>query len=142
MPNDPDRPRFHVVVKLALLRAIGALPDRDRLRLGCYYREDLTLAQIGRLLGEHEATVSRHLTRTRRAIRDEVERLLRARARHSSTEEIAACFESGHEDPGLLDVRELLGSTPRAQGFRARAFYMRAATRHPEAHRGTRNGHG
>ena len=111
IPHDPDQPRFHVVVKLALLRAIGALPDRDRLRLGCYYREDLTLAQIGRMLGEHEATVSRHLTRTRRAIRTEVERLLRAE-HGMRTEEIAECFASTIEDPGLLDVRELLDSTP------------------------------
>ena len=108
--NDPDRPRFHVIVKLALLRAIGALPDRDRLRLGCYYREDLTLAQIGRALGEHEATVSRHLTRTRRAIRTAVEECLRSE--HGLSDgEIAECFASTIEDPGQLDVRDLLGNT-------------------------------
>jgi RNA polymerase sigma-70 factor, ECF subfamily len=108
---DPDRPRWLALVKLALLRAIGALPDRDRLRLGCYYREDLTLAQIGRLLGEHEATVSRHLTRCRTTIRAEVERVLRSE--HGMTDaEIARCFESTIDDPGGLDVRELLGSTP------------------------------
>jgi RNA polymerase sigma factor (sigma-70 family) len=108
---DPERPRWLAAVKLALQRAIGALPDRDRLRLGCYYREDLTLAQIGRLLGEHEATVSRHLTRIRGAIRAEVERVLQSE--HSMTAaEIAQCFESTIDDPGGLDVRELLGSTP------------------------------
>jgi RNA polymerase sigma factor (sigma-70 family) len=108
---DPERPRWLAAVKLALLRAIGALPDRDRLRLGCYYREDLTLAQIGRLLGEHEATVSRHLTRCRTTIRAEVERVLRSE--HGMTAaEIARCFESTIDDPGGLDVRELLGSTP------------------------------
>ena len=108
--NDPDRPRFHAIVKLALLRAIGALADRDRLRLGCYYREDLTLAQIGRILGEHEATVSRHLTRTRRAIRTTVEGLLRSE-HGMSDDQIAECFASTIEDPGRLDVGELLGNT-------------------------------
>ena len=44
--------------------------------MSCYYAQDLTLAQTGRLLGEHEATVSRQLARTRREIRAEVERLL------------------------------------------------------------------
>ncbi len=108
---DPDRPRFLALVTAALLRAIAALADRDRLRLGCYYREDLTLAQIGRLLGEHEATVSRHLTRTRKAVRAEVERALRSE--HGlGDDEIAQCFASTIEDPGVLDVRELLGSSP------------------------------
>ena len=75
---DPDTPRFVAILRHALLRALALLPDRDRLRLGCYYREDLTLAQTGRLLGEHEATVSRQLTRTRKVIRAEVERHLRS----------------------------------------------------------------
>jgi RNA polymerase sigma-70 factor, ECF subfamily len=108
---DPDTRRFSALLRVALARALALLPDRDRLRLGCYYREDLTLAQIGRILGEHEATVSRHLTRTRRAIRTEVEHILRTE-HGMSAEEIVECFASTIEDPGLLDVRELLGSTP------------------------------
>ena len=72
-PVDPDARRFRSLIKQALLLCLAALTDRDRLRLACYYREDLTLAQTGRLLGEHEATVSRQLTRTRKLIRDEVE---------------------------------------------------------------------
>jgi RNA polymerase sigma-70 factor (ECF subfamily) len=107
---DPDRNRFLAVIKVALLRAIAALPDRDRLRLGCYYRENLTLAQIGRLLKEHEATVSRQLARTRRTIRADVERLLRSEHGMSDAA-IAQCFESTVEDPGLLDVGELLGNS-------------------------------
>jgi len=108
---DPDRRRFLALVKVTLLQAIASLPDRDRLRLGCYYRENLTLAQIGRLLKEHEATVSRQLTRTRRAIRVEVERLLRGEHGMSDAA-IAQCFESTIDDPGMLDVRDLLGSSP------------------------------
>jgi hypothetical protein len=37
----------------------------------------LKLAPIGRLLGEHEATVSRKLDRARREIRERIERTLR-----------------------------------------------------------------
>ena len=64
------------------------------------------LAQTGRLLGEHEATVSRQLTRTRKVIRTEVERHLRTE-RGLSEAEIARCFECTIDDPGPLDVAEL-----------------------------------
>ena len=103
---DPDTRRFSTLIKLALGRALALLPDRDRLRLGCYYREDLTLAQTGRLLGEHEATVSRQLARSRKVIRAEVERHLRAECGLTDAE-IARCFECTIDDPGTLDVGEL-----------------------------------
>jgi RNA polymerase sigma-70 factor (ECF subfamily) len=106
---DPDRPRFLALVRLALLRAIAGLADRDRLRLGCYYREGLTLAETGRVLNEHEATVSRQLARTRKAIRAEVERYLR-HEKGLGDEQIATCFECTIDDPGPLDLQEMLGS--------------------------------
>ena len=105
---DPDKPRFLALVRLALLHAIAGLADRDRLRLACYYREALTLAQTGRLLNEHEATVSRQLARTRKAIRAEVERYLR-REQGFGDEQIARCFECTIDDPGPLDLEEVLG---------------------------------
>ncbi len=86
---------------------MARLDPRDRLRLGCYYAQELTLAETGRLLLEHEATVSRQLARTRRAIREDVERQLRAEAGMSEPQ-IAQCFHSVMEDPGPLDVREML----------------------------------
>jgi RNA polymerase sigma factor (sigma-70 family) len=107
--DDPDRPRFLALVRLALLRAIAGLADRDRLRLGCYYGQALTLAETGRLLNEHEATVSRQLARTRKAIRAEVERYLR-REQGFGDEQIALCFECTIDDPGPLDLEEMLGS--------------------------------
>jgi RNA polymerase sigma factor (sigma-70 family) len=109
-PVDPDARRFAALIKIALLHCLTTLGDRDRLRLSWYYRENLTLAQIGKILGEHEATVSRQLTRARKAIRDEVERWLR-REHGLGDAEIARCFECTIEDPGTLDLGELLGST-------------------------------
>src|SRR5437773_1759964 len=47
--DDPDRPRFLAAMQRALDRAVAALVDRDRLRLACYYVQELTLADIGRL---------------------------------------------------------------------------------------------
>ena len=58
------------------MRAVSELPARDRLRLACYYAQELTLAETGKLLGEHEASSSRHLARTRKTLRHTVERYL------------------------------------------------------------------
>jgi hypothetical protein len=85
------------------------LPPRDRLRLRSYYAVELTLAQIGRLTGEHEATVSRQLARTRRHVREEVSRDLREKAGLDEAE-VARAFELALEDPGDLDVEVLLGA--------------------------------
>ena len=81
-------------------RALGAA-GRKRVQ------QELTLAETGRLLLEHEATVSRQLARTRRAIREDVERQLRAEAGMSEPQ-IAQCFHTVMEDPGPLDVGEML----------------------------------
>jgi DNA-binding transcriptional regulator LsrR (DeoR family) len=96
-------------MKEAIRLAVGRLAARDRLRLTCYYAEDLTLSQIGRVLGEHEATVSRQLARARRAIREHVERYLR-HERAMSEAAVAECFAAVIEDTGSLDVAELLAS--------------------------------
>ena len=45
--------------------------------MDCYYQQNMTLATIGRLLGEHEASVSRHLSRARQTIRDALTGALR-----------------------------------------------------------------
>jgi len=76
-PIDPERARYLAVLQAALTAALDSLDPRDRLRLAYYYVDDRTLAEIGRLLGEHEATVSRKLERTRQAMRRRVEVALR-----------------------------------------------------------------
>lgn len=104
---DPERAQHVRAMRDALARAIAALDARDRLRLGCYYAQSLTLAESGRVLGEHEATVSRQLARTRRSIRDAVEHQLRS-GQGFSDAQIAACFESIVEDAGPIDLRDLV----------------------------------
>lgn len=95
--SDPDRARYLSLLQVALTAVLSALPPRDRLRLAYYYVQDLTLAQIGRLLGEHEATSSRQLDRTRRDLRKQVERALRAEKRLSDAQ-ISLCFEYAIEE--------------------------------------------
>lgn len=106
-PPDPDRRRFATAMRGTLGLAIAALAPRDRLLLGCYYAQEMTLAQIGRLTGEHEATVSRHLARTRRALRVAVEQGLRA-AHGFGEAEITECFASLSADAGSIDLGKWL----------------------------------
>lgn len=108
---DPFWPRSVALIQKAVSSAVATLSARDRLRLSCYYAQELTLAQIGRALGEHEATVSRQLARARRAVREHVERHLRERERMSEAE-ITECFRLAIENSGPLDVADLLGRVP------------------------------
>jgi RNA polymerase sigma factor (sigma-70 family) len=104
---DPDRTRYVALVGRALGRALASLTARDRLRLGCYYVQELTLADTGRVMKESEATASRQLVRLRLAIRREVERQLREESRLSD-DQIAACFASVADDPGPLDLKQVI----------------------------------
>jgi IS30 family transposase len=76
---------------------LDALAPRDRLRLAYYYAEELTLAEIGRLLGEHESTVSRQLERTRREVRRSVESALREEKKLSEAQ-LRLCYEYAREE--------------------------------------------
>ena len=104
---NPERERYVGLVRRALGRAVGRLAARDRLRLGCYYAQQLTLADTGRLLREHEATVSRQLARTRAALRRDVEQQLRSAAGLGEAE-LAECLHSVVEDTGPIDLGEML----------------------------------
>jgi RNA polymerase sigma factor (sigma-70 family) len=89
---DPERASYMAILQATLAAALNALDPRERLRLAYYYVDDRTLAEIGRLLGEHEATVSRKLERTRRDIRRGVEAALR-RDKKWSDAQVRLCFQ-------------------------------------------------
>lgn len=103
---DPDRSRYVAAFRDALRFAVAGLEPRDCLRLRLYYVEELTLAQIGKSLGEHEATVSRRLAKVRRVIRDGVEQ--RLIAIHGLTRaETETCYRYVSDDPAL-DLTQIL----------------------------------
>lgn len=107
-PAAAEQDRFVAAMQSVLIAAIAALEPRDRLRLRCYYSQGMTLAQIGRVTKEHEATVSRQLGRTRRDLRSDLER--RLKDDHGfSPDEIRDCISSVADDAGTLDVGVLLG---------------------------------
>ena len=104
--GDPDHARLVPMVDRGLRAAIAALAAKDRLRLRSYHVAGLTLAQIGRLTAEHEATVSRHLARTRRAVRQAAEEWLREHGGLSPAA-ITRALELASEDPGELDLQQV-----------------------------------
>jgi RNA polymerase sigma-70 factor (ECF subfamily) len=112
-PN-PERGRDLQLMQQALGQAIADLDPKDRLRLACYYAQSLTLAETGRVLKEHEATVSRQLARTRRLIRKNVERRLRGDAGLNDAQ-IAQCFGSASEDAGPIDLDRMLATAGRKE---------------------------
>jgi RNA polymerase sigma-70 factor (ECF subfamily) len=104
--SDLDRRRFLALVRQALGEAIGGLDARDRLRLTLYYAQDMTLAAVGRVLGESEATSSRKLERTRIGLRSAIERRLRDVDRLTD-EQVAQCFDHARTDPAFDLARTL-----------------------------------
>ena len=110
-PPEPDRKDDAARFERALGETLSALDARDRLRVACYYAQELTLAQTGRVLRESEATASRQLARTRRSIREGVERRLRADGLGEA--QIARCFASITDDVGTLDLSNMLGGAAR-----------------------------
>ncbi len=115
-PVDPHRERYVSSFTRALQTALDLLVPQEKERLRLYYAEEKTLAEIGRLLGEHESSVSRHLDRVRRDLRQAVEEILRigigaangfAVQLPMSEAEIALCFECSAGDVPI-DLDKLL----------------------------------
>jgi RNA polymerase sigma factor (sigma-70 family) len=113
---DPHRARYLLRFTNALQTALANLDARDVELLRMYYAEQKKLVEIGRTLGEHESSVSRHLEKVRQEVRRAVEEILRGgseavngdgRAGGMSDAEIALCFEYGGED-APIDLDKLL----------------------------------
>jgi len=119
-PGDPRRELYVSLFSRALQAALDRLGPIEKNRLRLYYAEERTLAEIGRELGEHESSVSRHLERVRRELRQSVEEILRrgfvaangsAAQPGLSEAEIALCLEYSAENTPL-DLEKLLPPAP------------------------------
>jgi RNA polymerase sigma factor (sigma-70 family) len=113
---DPHRAKYLLKFTNALQTALENLNARDVALLRMYYAEQKKLAEIGRGLGEHESSVSRHLEKVRQDVRRAVEGILRGGSEAlngdgssggMSEAEIALCFEYGTED-APIDLDKLL----------------------------------
>lgn len=78
--NDPESAladkRATGDVEAALGQAVGELAPEDRLLVKLYYFDGLRLREAGAVLGVHEATASRRLTRIHAEVRERVESIL------------------------------------------------------------------
>jgi RNA polymerase sigma-70 factor len=63
-------------VEKALANALAEMADEDRLLMKLYYFDGLRLREAGAVLGVHEATASRRLTRIHGEVRQKVESIL------------------------------------------------------------------
>jgi RNA polymerase sigma-70 factor (ECF subfamily) len=63
-------------VEAALAKVLGELAPEDRLLVKLYYFDGLRLREAGAVLGVHEATASRRLTRIHGEVRERVEMIL------------------------------------------------------------------
>jgi len=110
-------------VEKALAQALSELDDEDRLLVKLYYFDGLRLREAGEVLGFHEATASRRLTRIHADVRKRVEKLLMEEHGWTQTEatrslsEVAANLQmelepllSGAPDAILDDARTTGGS--------------------------------
>jgi RNA polymerase sigma factor (sigma-70 family) len=116
--NDPDRSRLLPHLRHAVELALQSLSASDRLLLALYYLREMTLAQIARAQGVHEATISRQLARLRRDLRQSVEQALQSPtgldgqpAPKLSAAEVELCFTYALEDGGI-DLDRALQTEP------------------------------
>jgi RNA polymerase sigma-70 factor, ECF subfamily len=107
---ESERTQFRAMLQATVTSVLAKLESRDRLRLACYYVDELTLAETGRLLNEHEATVSRKLDRTRREVRKSVEKVLRDDQRLTRTQ-IQECIDSARGE-WPFDLTAILRGQP------------------------------
>src|SRR5262249_37282934 len=92
--------QYHVAVCGSLRNALDALQPREKLLLAYYYYDEMTLREVGKLFGVHEATVCRWLAKIQKRTRRLVEKSL-ARDHHFNRTQIAEALQLAAE---RLDV--------------------------------------
>jgi RNA polymerase sigma-70 factor (ECF subfamily) len=94
-------------VEEALAGALGGLDAEDRLLVRLYYFDGLKLKEAGAVLGVHEATASRRLTRIHAEVRRRVEAALSGERRWTREEVARTLSEVAHAHTDA-DLRSML----------------------------------
>jgi RNA polymerase sigma-70 factor (ECF subfamily) len=100
-------------VEAALAQALGELAPEDRLLVKLYYFDGLRLREAGAVLGVHEATASRRLTRIHTEVRGRVEAILVKEHGWTQSETARSLSEAAMNLGGDL---ELMLTTENAMG--------------------------
>jgi RNA polymerase sigma-70 factor (ECF subfamily) len=103
--RDPAQ-KLDARLEAATDQALAALPGEDKFILAGYYLDERTLAEIARLLGVHESTVSRRLQKITTALRKSI--LARLVKHGMSSKEAQQAMEVEVSELSL-DVRRGLG---------------------------------
>jgi len=109
-PVPPADPRL----AQATDEALGLLSAEDRLALSAYYLDGRTLAEIARLLGVHESTISRKLDKLAKALRKKI--LAGLTRRGMSRRQAEEALETDVRDL-QVDIRRSLAQEPAAPAF-------------------------
>jgi RNA polymerase sigma factor for flagellar operon FliA len=86
-PNSPDEDPYYLCLQSELKRylamAVDELPDRERKLLALYYKEDLTMKEVGAVLGIGEGRVSQLHSAAMARLRARMQELLGERPKNS-----------------------------------------------------------
>jgi RNA polymerase sigma-70 factor (ECF subfamily) len=104
-PDDIEDTRLRQATEEAITQAFAEIDSRDRLLLNYYYFDDLTLREIGLMMGVHEATISRWLAKAQREVKRKTEEILQ-RSYGLRRTEVAECLQIAARTE--LDVRNLI----------------------------------
>jgi RNA polymerase sigma factor (sigma-70 family) len=112
-PPDPERALADAeagrAVERALMRVLTELDGEDRLLVKLYYFDGLRLKEAGAVLGVHEATASRRLTKLHAEIRRRVEAILTGEQRWTREETARTLAEAARMQTDA-DMRALLAA--------------------------------
>ena len=109
-PLPPAEPRL----AQATDEALAALSGEDRTVLSAYFLDGRTLAEIARMLGVHESTISRKLDRLAKALRKQI--MAGMARRGMSRRQAEEALEVDVRDLGL-DIRRSLAQDPAPAAF-------------------------
>src|SRR5579859_2237400 len=94
--------------------ALGTLPGEERMVLSAYYLDGRTLAEIARMLGVHESTISRKLDKLAKGLRKQIVAALGRRG--MSRRQAEEALETDVRDL-QVDIRRSLAQEPTSGAF-------------------------
>ncbi len=97
VPNSPDEDPYYLClrseIRSCLTQAVSELLERERQLLALYYNEELTMKEVGRVLGIGEGRVSQIHSAALLRMRGRMQELLNARTPSSSAAQRAVSME-------------------------------------------------
>ncbi|MBZ5513854.1 MAG: sigma-70 family RNA polymerase sigma factor [Acidobacteriia bacterium] len=90
--SEREEHRYAKLLGEAVAVVLRELPGAEKMLLSFHYVQQLTMKQIGRLVGAHESTVSRRLDGVNKKLRKQIENYLR-KVKKLNAFEVDQCFD-------------------------------------------------